>query len=203
METKEFKKGDLVKVKKNLKPGREYGGVFVAPRMINFCGCVATIKEVSSEGFILKNASRYTFSAEMLKHFEYKRRFKKGDLVKVVNRPEYEGIQTIEKVFFEGYTLEKFPNTLFYNDQLHKVGGLSPELKAAFKAYKKLVIKYSALIGTFGLHQYSIYQTFEGVFEIERTSCADQVLLKFENIQTAQNFLDENKELFETAKPLL
>ena len=52
---KEFKIGDEVRIRKDLKAGKEYGGVIVIPPMLKYCGKKTTIKNKPFSGGFLLN----------------------------------------------------------------------------------------------------------------------------------------------------
>lgn len=62
-----FKKGDTVRVKKDLLPGTKYGRITFQESMRSIRGTVTTITKVSKNGtYYLKNSDGYTLSKEML-----------------------------------------------------------------------------------------------------------------------------------------
>lgn len=62
-----FKKGNTVRVKKDLLPGRRYGKITFLESMKSIRGTITTITKVSKNGtYYLKNSDGYTLSKEML-----------------------------------------------------------------------------------------------------------------------------------------
>ena len=61
-----FKLGDIVKVKKDLIPGQEYGGlVFYPGKMADTAGLIGTIDKLKDGGYRLKGYP-FIYSQEML-----------------------------------------------------------------------------------------------------------------------------------------
>ena len=50
---KELKSGDEIKIRKDLKVGKIYGGVMVVPQMLKYCGKRTTIYKAFYSGFLL------------------------------------------------------------------------------------------------------------------------------------------------------
>ena len=61
---KELKIGDEVKIRKDLKVGKTYGGVMVVPQMLKYCGKRATIYKALSNRVLL-NGFNYFWSPKM------------------------------------------------------------------------------------------------------------------------------------------
>jgi hypothetical protein len=80
-----FKKGDTVRVKKDLLPGRRYGKITFLESMRSIRGTVTTITKVSKNGtYYLKNSDGYTLSKEMLEF-----PVKVNDIVLLTNYAKY------------------------------------------------------------------------------------------------------------------
>lgn len=62
---KELKIGDEIKIRKDLKVGKTYGGVMVIPQMLKYCGKRAMIKYKSDSNRVLLNEFDYFWSPKM------------------------------------------------------------------------------------------------------------------------------------------
>jgi hypothetical protein len=98
-----FKKGDTVRIKKDLLPGRKYGRITFLESMKSIRGTVTTITKVSKNGtYYLENSDGYTLSKEMLEF-----PVKVNDLVLITNFDEYPklsgNIFNVLKVSNDGY----------------------------------------------------------------------------------------------------
>lgn len=74
-----FKKGSLVKVKKDLVPGIQYGRLYFGAGMLNLRGSISVVTKVSKNGtYYLESSKGMTLSKEMLEF-----PIKKGDIVTI------------------------------------------------------------------------------------------------------------------------
>jgi len=177
---KKFKVGDRVKIRKTgqkfTKGQKKYGGFITH-----------ITKQLSPNCFELADVYGYIFHRYALKHYKIKSKFRVGDEVLVHNSKYFTGLQSkVKQVWFSGYVLEAEPNVLFFDDQLNTVvNKLTPELKEAFKAYKKLIC---AMLNH-GLNNVSIDQIRSFYYDEMHEDC--------------KPFYEKQKALFELAKPLI